>query len=230
MSVRPTGEAGGRTASRLLASFPWVVVFLGVALLTTLLLVALLSFRGPERQALPSAPAPSVLLPTPLAAATPAGPPPTSATPRPTRSRAATPTRPAPSRSARPDSGASATASAQPLVSGAETGDPAGGDVTARYAVTDSDTGSFRAELLLVNAADRRREWRVDLQFTSDVHGVRVYSDSSISVWGDGHGRYVLSGDLRGGEQEWFSLRFRRDGGGDEPIRCTVNGAECVIR
>ena len=216
--MRPAGEAGGRNASRLLASVPWVVVLLGVGLLTTLLLVALLSFRGSERPAVPPAPAPPMLLPT-LSPAAPA-----SAGPTGTPSPTVTPTASPPTPSDRPTARTTASSSPRPLVASS-----ADGALTARYQVTDSDRDSFEAELLVRNGTDLQQDWEVELLFTGNVKSIRVSGGSRVSVRTNGSGWYVLRSGLGAGESELVSLRFTRNGTGDVPGRCTVNGRDCVI-
>lgn len=223
MSVGPAGDAGGRHASRWLASVPWVVVLLGVGLLGALLLVAIVSFRGPERQAVPP-PAPPMLLPTlgPTASPTPA-----SATSPVTADPTATPT-PTPSDvtpSPQPNSASPATM--------ASAGPPAGGSgsLTARYRVQDSDRDSFEAELLVDNQTAQAREWRVELVFGGNVKGIQVSGGSGVSVETKGTGWYVVRGTspLDAGDAAAVQLRFTRNGTGDKPGECTVNGGDCVI-
>lgn len=224
MSVQSAGDTGGRTTSRVLASVPWIVVLAGVALLVVLLVMALLSFRGPEeRQAVPP-PAPPMLLPTPAAAASayesPASASPTAAATsvaRPTRTRSTPPTTTT-SRAPVPPS---------PLVgSGASAG-----QVTARYEVTDIDRDSFGAELTVRNTTGGAQDWRVELLFTGDVRSIRVYGRSGVSVSADDSGRYVLrgTGPIDAGDAERFHLRISHDGADAEPDQCTVNGTACVI-
>ena len=50
MSIGHDERAGSSSAVRVLTSVPWIVVLLGVSLLTVLLLVTLFALRGPERQ------------------------------------------------------------------------------------------------------------------------------------------------------------------------------------
>lgn len=94
MTVSSDGDSGARVATRVLASVPWVVVLLGVLTLVVIMVVALSSFRGPERAPVSSAP-PPLVLPTPLeptaASAATGRPTPTSV--RSTRSTAARSTR-----------------------------------------------------------------------------------------------------------------------------------------
>lgn len=224
MSVRPAGDPGPRTASRVLASAPWVIVLLGVALLAAMLVVALLAFRGPERRpaatpppaqplsmpslpALPGEPAASPLAPTPTRTAVP---PSTPATSRP----------PVPAVDPSPD-----TAAGRP-------GADDDGELTAGYRVTGSDRDSFTARLVIRNGTDESRDWRVELLFGGNVKSIAVSSGGSgISVTATGGGGYVLRGTspLGAGQTRTIGLRFTRHGTGDRPGTCTVNGAACVI-
>ncbi|MEV1143510.1 cellulose binding domain-containing protein [Micromonospora sp. NPDC049799] len=200
----------------MLASVPWVVVLLGVVLLVGLLLVALLSFRGPERQPVPP-PAPPMVLPTLAATAA------VTATPSPTPT-AATPTRPTATPSA-------SSVSRTPDVLAA-TGPPAAaGRVTARYRAGDNDRNSFEASLLVRNGSDAARDWRVELYFSGNVKGFQASAESGISVSADGSGSYVLRGTraLGAGDTETVGLRISRIGTWDRPDQCTVNGADCAV-
>ncbi|MEV4545850.1 cellulose binding domain-containing protein [Micromonospora echinaurantiaca] len=219
MSVRPAGDPGRHAASRVLASVPWVIVLLGVGLLTAMLVVALVAFRAPERRpvaepppaqplSLPSLPALPGLAP---ASPLPATPTPTSATP----SVLATsrPPVPAGARSPRP-------------------ADRADGALTASYRVTGSDRDSFTARLVVGNGTDDAREWRVELLFGGNVKSIQVSSGGAgIAVTSTGAGRYTLrgTGPLDPGQSRTLGLRFTRHGTGDRPGSCTVNGADCVI-
>ncbi|RKN50615.1 hypothetical protein [Micromonospora endolithica] len=222
MAVQPTGDPGDRAVSRALASAPWVVVLLGVALLVGFLLVALLSFRGSERQAAPP-PAPPLLLPTLVTTPGPT----TGPTDRPT------PSRPAAASSTRrvdPPS-PSAPRSPAPRATTGAPGDAAPAGVTARYRVQDDDRWSFEVELLVRNDADRPQEWRVEFYFSGDLRGLQASAESGISVSADGTGSYVLRGSrpLDGGDSEVVSVRVNRYGTWDRPDSCTVNGADCTI-
>ncbi|MDG4796750.1 hypothetical protein [Micromonospora sp. WMMD1082] len=242
------GAAGGRTLPRMIASAPWVVALVGIAVLAVLLVVALLSFRGPER---PTArePGPPMLLPTHATtdgSAQPGGP----ATAPATSSASATPTRPAtPTESVPPTGSAPPTASsARPAdtsaglapshASGSPSAPaqapPAGqtGAVSASYRVQDSgDAESFQAQLVVRNGTDRSSDWQVELRFGGGVTGVRASSGPGVSVTIRGSGWYLLSGtgQLGAGAQQSVHLRFTRTGGGEYPAQCTVNGATCGI-
>ncbi|NJP32479.1 cellulose binding domain-containing protein [Micromonospora thermarum] len=222
MSVQPAGGTGGRTTSRVLASAPWIVVLSGVALLVVLLVTALLSFRGSERQAVPP-PAPPMLLPTVDAAVPATGSPTAVATPTTVATPTATPTR---TQSATPSSPDPAVPSPRVMAGGQTTG-----QVTARYAVTASDRDSFEADLVVRNGTGQARDWRVELLFTGNVKSIRVSGASGVSVSTNGSGWYVLRStrSLGAGETASVHLRFTRNGAGEEPGQCTVNGADCVI-
>jgi hypothetical protein len=221
MAVRPAGKSETGSAPAVLASVPWVVVLLGAGLLTTLLILALLSFRGREQPAPPPPPALPMYLPTmpaitpsatdaPLAATAPTASPSGSATPSPR----ATSRRPTPSASTtrRPDAASS-------------------GSLGARYQVTESDRNSFEASLTVSNGSGRAQDWRVELLFTGNVKGIQASSASGVSVTSQGNGWYVLRGTspLGAGDSTTVDLRFSRSGTGDRPGQCTVNGADCVI-
>ncbi|GIJ13171.1 hypothetical protein ACFFMR_03880 [Micromonospora andamanensis] len=229
----------------MISSAPWVVVLVGVAVLAVLLVVALLSFRGPERPVAWS-PGPSITLPSaagesaesaPTARSTtstgPSGSagPTSSATPSgsPTQS-VGTPARPVdPSRSgapARPEASRSATASAPAAPA------DGGGAVTASYQVQDSGGADyFEAQLVVRNGTGRSSDWQVELRFTGGVTGIRASSGPGVSVTIRGSGWYVLSGTgaLSAGAQQSVQLRFTRTGGGEYPAQCTVNGTSCGI-
>ncbi|MCM0674375.1 cellulose binding domain-containing protein [Micromonospora phytophila] len=192
---------------------PWVVVLLGVGLLVALLLFALVSFRGSEQQAVP-APAPPLMLPTLPATVAPS--------PSETPEDLVTATLATPS--ARATSRPSVAASDQPVVRGS-------GRMSARYSVQDSDRNSFEASLVVRNGADRASDWRVELLFTGNVKSMQASSDSGVSVSTNGSGWYVLrgTGPLDAGESQTVSLRVGRNGTGERPGQCTVNGADCVI-
>lgn len=217
MSVRPAGGPGRPAASRVLASVPWVIVLLGVGLLTAMLVVALVAFRAPERRPMadppPTQPLSLPSLPSlpALPGLAPATPTPTSATP----SAQVTPRPPGPAgaRSPRP-------------------ADRADGALTAGYRVTGSYRDSFTARLVVGNGTDDAREWRVELLFGGNVKSIQVYSGGAgIAVTSTGAGRYTLrgTGPLDPGQSRTLGLRFTRHGTGDRPGSCTVNGADCVI-
>ncbi|SCL36923.1 Cellulose binding domain-containing protein [Micromonospora rhizosphaerae] len=220
------GHDDGQTppAPRVLTSAPWVVVVLGVGLLTALLLIVLFSLRGPEpvRQAAP-APAPPMYLPTmsaPTASAPPADVPLASvdanASPTPSGSESPSPK----ASSARP----SASAAGAPGV--ARTG-----TVTARYQVTRSERDFFEARLTVTNGSARSQNWRVELLFGGNVKSVQASSASGVSVSSQGNGVFVLTstGPLGSGGSATVQMRFTRTGTGDRPGECTVNGAACAI-
>ncbi|MFF5218687.1 hypothetical protein [Micromonospora sp. NPDC000442] len=228
----------------MIASAPWVVVLVGVAVLAVLLVVALLSFRGPER---PSAwtPGPPMSLPTaagespeaaPTAGSTTSTDPSASATATASVSPTGSPTpsgSPAapndPSRTgtpARPDASQSPSASAPAA--------PADGDgaITASYRVLDSgDADHFEAQLVVSNGTSRSDDWQVELRFSGGVTGIRASSGPGVSVTIRGSGWYLLSGtgQLAAGAQQSVQLRFTRTGGGEYPTQCTVNGTGCGI-
>ncbi|MEV2237916.1 hypothetical protein [Micromonospora sp. NPDC049891] len=229
----------------MIASAPWVVVLVGVAVLAVLLVVALLSFRGPERPVAWS-PGPPIALPTPAGESAESAPtagsttstgPSAPATPTasvaptgsPTQS-AGTPARPTdPSRSgapARPETSRSPSASAPAAPA------DGGGSVTASYRVQDSgDADYFEAQLVVRNGTGRSNDWQVELRFNGGVTGIRASSGPGVSVTIRGSGWYLLSGtgQLAAGAQQSVQLRFTRTGGGEYPAQCTVNGTSCGV-
>ncbi len=237
MSVRPAGadsgdETGGRAVPRVIASAPWVVVLLGTALLVVLLVVAVLSFRGPERPA-QSAPAPPMSLPIPAAADTPApAQSPSRAAPAPSTS-SAQPTAPSRTAAAAASSATGPGPASIAPTSIAPTDAPMVADtggVTASYRVLNTDVGSFRARLSVHNGTGERKDWQVELRFTGEVTGVQASSGPGVSVTIRGSGWYLLSGTrpLDAGGQQTVQLRFSRTGGGEHPAQCTVNGSACA--
>lgn len=223
MSVRHDEQVGPSSSlSRLLTSVPWLVVLLGVGLLASLLVFAMLSLRTPVRQAVPE-PAPPIYLPI--------APPTTSAAPAAVPLVAvggavsATPTRSV-SPSARPSGSVRPSVSARPA-----SGVPLSGAVTARYQATSSDRDSFTARLTVRNGSARAQQWRVELLFTGNVKSIRASSSSGVSVTSQGNGWYVLRGTapLRSGESAVVDMSFSRTGSGDRPGQCTVNGAACTV-
>ncbi|MDO3703444.1 cellulose binding domain-containing protein [Micromonospora sp. C28SCA-DRY-2] len=218
MSVRPVGDPERHAAPRVLASVPWVIVLLGVALLAAMLVVALVAFRAPERRpaaapppvqplALPSLPVLPGLSASPLSAA----PTPTPVTP--SAGVTSRPPVPASDRSPR-------------------TADRADGAVTASYRVTESGRDSFTARLVVGNGTGDAREWRVELVFGGNVKSIEVSSGGAgVAVSARDGGRFVVrgTGALGAGQSRTIGLRFTRHGTGDRPGSCTVNGAACVI-
>ncbi|KOX13409.1 MULTISPECIES: hypothetical protein [Micromonospora] len=221
MAVRPDGAEGSR-AARVLVSVPWIVVLVGVCALVVLLVIALLSFRGRERDGGPQA-APPVFLPTvPPASSSAASPTPAAverrtASPRPSRSTRT------PSPQATTPSPGTAKTSAPPAGLA-----PANGVVTARYQVGTSDSD---AVLSLRNESDRPVGWRVELAYADDVRGLRVSGEAGISVSAQGGGKYVVSGgaSLVSGGTSTLRLRLGWSGSAQRPSRCTINGAACRI-
>jgi hypothetical protein len=223
MSIRHDERSGSSSVARVLTSVPWVVVLLGVSLLTVLLLVALLSLRGPERQSAAPAPAPPIYLPT--VAATTASPASTDAplaaadtTASPTVSASSTPSPWV--TSARPSASAPAPATAAGT-----------GTLAARYQATASGRDYFEARLTVSNGSTRGQEWRVELLFPGNVKSIQASSGSGVSVTSQGNGSFVLRGTepLGAGQSAVVQMRFSRTGSGDRPGQCTVNGDACTI-
>ncbi|WFE52846.1 hypothetical protein [Micromonospora sp. WMMD1155] len=225
MAVRPDGAAGSR-AARLLASVPWIVVLCGVCALVVLLVVALLSFRTREREAVPQG-APPVFVPTVPAAAsatggpTPAGVERRSVSPRPSRS-SRTPS-PRPTVTGAPTPGRTSA----PLVSASS----AGATVTARYQVGTDGWDGDAAVLSIANESSRSVDWSVELTFDDDLWALRLSDDSGISVRGRGNGEFVLRGtrSLEPGGSRTVRLRVGWGESAQRPERCTINGVDCRL-
>ncbi|MBQ1050501.1 hypothetical protein KBX50_18745 [Micromonospora sp. C51] len=235
-----SGGVGGYALPRMIASAPWVVVLVGVAVLAVLLVVALLSFRGPERpsawtpgppmglptaavesgEAAPTAPSTTSTGPTATAPVTPSGSPTRSGSPAPPTDPSRT------GSSARPEASGSPSASAPAAPA------DGGGAVTASYRVLDSgDADHFEAQLVVSNGTSGSDDWQVELRFSGGVTGIRASSGPGVSVTIRGPGWYLLggTGQLAAGAQQSVQLRFTRTGGGEYPSRCTVNGTGCGI-
>ncbi|GGM58655.1 hypothetical protein GCM10011608_49570 [Micromonospora sonchi] len=246
MSVRPADDQTGEETSastrrpalpRMIAGAPWVVFLVGVAVLAVLLVVAALSFRGPEEQAA-RAPEPPVVLPVPPESTKPAGSTDEAAPPdpaAPTGSPSATPTVattsgvPSPSAGAgSPTAAVSRAPAASPPAPTPSASSP--GVLLASYRLQSVDGDSFRAELVVRNGTGHPVDWQVDLAFTPEVVGIRASSGPGVSVSIKGGGRYLLSGSrsLAAGAQQTVQLRVSRTGGGEQPTRCTINGAACA--
>ncbi|MEV6693082.1 cellulose binding domain-containing protein [Micromonospora sp. NPDC051196] len=241
MPVRPVGDESGEQNGRgavpnVIASAPWVVVLVGVAVLAVLLVVATLSFREPE-QPVAWTPGPPMVLPalehspTPTASLTSA---PASTG---TRTASAAPPTASSGPSVLPSRTASASARAEagPSASTAPDEQPSVsvdvGMLTAGYQVTASDPGSFRAQLVVRNGTGLPVGWVVELRFTSGVTGIRASSGPGVSVSIKGAGWYLLSGVglLDVGAQQTVRLRVSRTGNGEYPAQCTVNGSACAL-
>ena len=225
MSVGHDDQPVSGSAPKVVTSVPWVVVLLGVGLLTALVLFTLLSIRGPEPQAAPP-PAPPMYLPT--IAATTASPTPSDAplvateptvSPMPSSSESSSPRASSP----RPSTSASASASGAAA--------PRTGTVTARYEVTSSERDFFEARLTITNGSAQSQGWRVELLFAGNVKSIQASSASGVSASNQGSGVFVLqgAGPLASGRTATVQMRFSRTGAGDQPSQCTVNGAACSI-
>ncbi|WP_319463915.1 hypothetical protein [Micromonospora sp. RTP1Z1] len=218
MSIQRDERAGSSPVARVLTSVPWILVLLGVGLLTVLLFVALFSLRGPERQSAMPPPAPPLYLPTVGATTTSAAPlVAVDATASPTVSASGTPSPRA--SSARPSASASATTAA-----------PRSGTLTAHYQATASGRDQFEARLTVSNGSARAQDWRVELLFTGNVKSIQASSGSGLSVT-QGNGWFVLrgTGPLGAGQSATVQMEFSRTGSGDRPGQCTVNDAACAI-
>ncbi|WP_446215876.1 cellulose binding domain-containing protein [Micromonospora sp. IBHARD004] len=223
MSIEQDEQAGSSSVPRLLTSVPWVVVLLGVSLLTVLLLVTLVSLRGPEQQSAVPPPAPPIYLPTVGAMATSAPP---SDAPLVAVDASASPSL---SASGTPSPRAS---SARPSVSASGVGAaPRSGTLSARYQATASERDYFEAQLTVSNGSARSQDWQVELLFSGNVKSIHASSGSGLSVTSQGSGAFVLrgTGPLGAGQSAVVQMRFSRTGTGDRPGQCTVNGTACVI-
>ncbi|MEH1169347.1 hypothetical protein V6V47_28605 [Micromonospora sp. CPCC 205539] len=228
MAVRPDGAAKSWSAARVLASAPWVVVLVGVCVLTVLLVVALLSFRTREREGAPQAAPPAFLPTVPAAVSSTTGSNPSgverrTASPQPSRSSRTPSPRtttgsPAPGRTTTP------TASVAPL-------GPTGGTVGARYQVGTDGWDGTDAVLTVTNGSAKAVDWRAELTFDDDTWGLRVSGGSGASVWSHGDGEFVLRGtrSLGPGETHTMRLRVGWTRSAERPARCTVNGVVCRL-
>lgn len=218
-----TGQQRPSEAPRVLTSVPWIVVLLGVGLLTGLLVFALFSLRQEERPTVPAALDPPIYLPT-------LGVEPSTAVPvepslAPVDGSASPTASPRPTPSAQVTS---ATPTASTLVA---TGAPRTGTVTARYRATSSGRDSFEARLTVTNGTGRGRNWTVRLLFTGNVKSIEAASASGVSASTQGSGVFELrsTAPLPAGATAVVTMRFTRTGSGDRPGQCTVDGGTCVI-
>lgn len=219
---RTPSKSYGRTA---LASSPWIVVSIGVAVMVVLLVVALGAYRGrspgfdaqpgpPPTVALPELPLPTTgsATPTPRASRTPAA----------RTSSPSTPDRPTPSRGSRSPSSTSSGDDAQLAAP------PPGSPVSGRYRVVESFHGGFVGEVLIRNTSSTRRDWRARLVFP----GGRL-----VSAWLEGAPQgtadrfedgftYRSGEDLAGGAS--VALRFYVEDADSRPASCTVEGVACA--
>ncbi|GIJ24074.1 cellulose binding domain-containing protein [Micromonospora lutea] len=246
--VGDAGTVGGHALPRMIASAPWVMVLVGVAVLAVLLVVALLSFRGPE-QPVAWSPGPPITLPTaagesaesastahstttgPSVPATPplSVPPSASVTPSGSPASSATSARPTgPSRSGAPGQPETYWSPSASAPAGSTDG---GGTVTVSYRVQGSGADYFEAQMVVRNSSGQSNDWKVELRFNGGVTGVRASSGPGVAVTIRGSGWYLLSGtgQLAAGAQQSVQLRFTRTGGGEYPAQCTVNGTSCGI-
>jgi hypothetical protein len=208
-----------------LTSVPWIVVMLGVGLLTSLLIFTLFSVRGQER-AVPAALDPPIYLPTAGAQTPTSGPqgvaPPGTVTGSPSS------TMDSPSPTPSPTATSTASAASTPVAPAASSPN---GTVTARYVATGTERDSFEARLTVSNGSSSGKSWEVELIFAGNVKDVQASSTSGVSARAQGGGAFVLrgTGPLPSGKAAVVSLRFTRMGTGDQPGRCTVNGTACVV-
>ncbi|SCE92838.1 Cellulose binding domain-containing protein [Micromonospora viridifaciens] len=190
------------SAPRVVMSWPWIVVMLGVGLLVGLLLIALLSLRRAEHQAIEDS-APPFQLPTVGAAAT--------SSPE----------------SEAPVVAVDVTASPPtPLLA-----PPAPAPVTGQYGVASTFHDGFIGEVLLVNPGDRPSGWTVTLSFARGrlaaawVDG----AEQGTASFADGVFTYRSGVDLAPGASARLRFQFEKTRT-TEPTSCTVNGTECSGR
>ncbi|MFU8876391.1 cellulose binding domain-containing protein [Micromonospora sp. SL4-19] len=227
MSAGQEQPSMARSAPRVVMSWPWIVVMVGVGLLVGLLLIALLSLRREERQAIP-APAPPVHLPTVGAAATSD---PSTEAPLVAADVTTSPTVPSSvAPSPRVTSVQPSTSAAAPLMAQAPSAAPRDGVVTARYEAIASERNSFEARLTVTNDSGRSQDWAVQLQFAGNVKSLQASSAAGVSVsTSDGVFELRGTGPLASGQTITVQLQFKRMGSGDRPGSCTVNGTGCAF-
>ncbi|RLK12525.1 cellulose binding domain-containing protein [Micromonospora sp. M71_S20] len=223
---RTSSKSYGTTA---IASSPWIVVSVGVAVMVVLLAIALGTYRGrgPAFDAQPGPPLPTVGL---------ADPEPSATSPTATRSPRApatssgrstvrpTPTRSTPARSSAPPS---------PTPSGSEetalVAPPSSSPLTGRYRVVESYADGFVGEVLVSNASSAGRGWTARLTFPGARLGsawIEGAPQGTAQRIDDGF-TYRSGGDLPGGASA--TLRFYVQGTQSRPASCTVEGGACRV-
>ncbi|MFV2116203.1 cellulose binding domain-containing protein [Micromonospora sp. LOL_025] len=225
---RTSSKSYGTTA---IASSPWIVVSVGVAVMVVLLAIALGTYRGrgPAFDAQPGPPLPTVGL---------ADPEPSATSPTATRSPRApatssgrstvrpTPTRSTPARSSAPPSptpsGSEETSLVAPPSSSASA-------LTGRYRVVESYADGFVGEVLVSNASSTGRGWTARLTFPGARLGsawIEGAPQGTAQRIDDGF-TYRSGGDLPGGASA--TLRFYVQGTQSRPASCTVDGGACRL-
>ncbi|MDT0532062.1 cellulose binding domain-containing protein [Micromonospora sp. DSM 115977] len=225
---RTSGKSYGTTA---IASSPWIVVSVGVAVMVVLLAIALGAYRGrgPAFDAQPGPPLPTVGVvdPEPSAAS-----PTVTRSPRATATQSGrsttrpTPTRSTPARSSTPPSptptGSEETALVAPPSASRS-------PLTGRYRVVESYADGFVGEVLVGNTSSAGREWTTRLTFPGARLGsawIEGAPQGTAQRIDDGF-TYRSGGDLPGGAS--VTLRFYVQGTQSRPTSCTVDGVSCRL-
>jgi hypothetical protein len=206
-----------RTGPALRELLPWAPTVLGVCALVVLLIIAATRFTAaPEARAVPPAP-PFLPVPVPTPVPPSASASPSVSSARPDRQVTAS----GPSRPARTSERATTSAPA-----------PSPGPVSGRYRVIDSYGDAFIGEVLVANAAGRDSDWRVELRFPAAVGDlitswVESAPQATLRRSGDS---YVWTSGVPVPARGQVALRFHfsRDGSGNLPVTCTVNGRTCA--
>ncbi|MDO3703443.1 cellulose binding domain-containing protein [Micromonospora sp. C28SCA-DRY-2] len=220
-SGRAPRKSYGTTA---VASSPWIVVSIGVAVMVVLLVVALGAYRGrsPDFDAQPGPPPPTVALPElPLPPTGSASPTPSQRATRTPAERSSSPsTRPTPSRSSRapaPTTGGDDAPLAVPP-----------SPMSGRYRVVNSFHDGFIGEVLIRNSSTTDRDWTARLAFPGgrvDSAWVEGAPQGTMSRTGDGFS-YRSGRDLAGGAS--VALRFYVERADSRPASCTVDDVACT--
>ncbi|MGC5331317.1 cellulose binding domain-containing protein [Micromonospora sp. DT62] len=223
---RTSSKSYGMTA---IASSPWIVVSVGVAVMVVLLAIALGAYRGrgPAFDAQPGPPLPTVGL---------ADPEPSAASPTVTRSPRATATQSGRSTSrptATRSTPARSSAPPSPTPSGSEetalVAPPSVSPLTGRYRVVESYADGFVGEVLVGNTSSAGREWTTRLTFPGARLGgawIEGAPQGTAQRIDDGF-TYRSGGDLPGGAS--VTLRFYVQGTQSRPTSCTVDGVSCRL-
>ncbi|SCG43274.1 Cellulose binding domain-containing protein [Micromonospora echinaurantiaca] len=219
---RAPNKSYGTTA---VASSPWIVVSIGVAVMVVLLVVALGAYRGrsPDFDAQPGPPPPTVALPElplpPTASASPTSS--ARATRTPAERTVSPSTRPAPSRSSRAPSPTGGGGDAPLAV-------PPSSPLSGRYRVVNSFHGGFIGEVLIRNSSSTGRDWTARLVFPGgrlDSAWLEGGPQGTVSRTDDGFS-YRSGQDLAGGAS--VALRFYVEDADSRPASCTVDGVACT--
>lgn len=220
---RAPSKSYGTTA---VASSPWIVVSIGVAVMVVLLVVALGAYRGrsPDFDAQPDPPPPTVALPElPLPPTASASPTPSARATRTPGERTVSPSaRPTPSRASRAPSPTAGGGDAPLAVP------PPSSPMSGRYRVVDSFRGGFIGEVLIRNSSSTGRDWTARLVFPGgrlDIAWLEGAPQGTVSRTDDGFS-YRSGRDLAGGAS--VALRFHVEDADSRPASCTVDGVACT--